>query len=284
MLPDPNDRPVRPPKRGTMLPLRFFAVGFATVALTVFGGLIGYTYFSRTGGGDGPVPVIKADTRPMKMAPEKPGGMDVPHQDKEIYARIDRQAPQPQGQGAPRVERLLPPPESPMPRPRPPEAPAPLAPEIPAAPNLEPPPNAVEVTQPPPPAPPRPGPAPAPAPTKQAAPAPAPAPQQQAAAPRAATPAPQPPASTAPAAGGVRYRIQLAALRTSEDATREWEKMRRAHMDVLGPLTLSVVRADLGDRGTFYRIQAGPVADEGAARDLCRRLAEKKVGCIVVRP
>jgi cell division septation protein DedD len=280
MLPDPNDRPVRPPKRGTMLPLRFFAVGFATVALTVFGGLIGYTYFSRTGGGDGPVPVIKADTRPMKIAPEKPGGMDVPHQDKEIYARIDRNAPP--GKGA-AVERLLPPPESPLPRPRPPE-PAPLAPEIPAAPALEPPPNAVEVTQPPPPAPPR----PAPAPTKQAAPAPAPAPapQQQAAAPRAAAPAPQPqPApSAAPAAGGARYRIQLAALRTSEDATREWEKMRRAHMDVLGPLTLSVVRADLGDRGTFYRIQAGPVSDESAARDLCRRLAEKKLGCIVVRP
>jgi cell division septation protein DedD len=282
MLPDPDDRPVRPPKRGSLLPLRFFAVGFATVALTVFGGLIGYTYFSRGGGDGGPVPLIKADPRPMKIAPEKPGGMDVPHQDKEIYARIDRNAPQ--GKGA-TVERLLPPPESPMPRPRAPE-PAPLAPEIPAAPALEPPPNAVEVTQPPPPAPPR----PAPAPTKQAAPAPAPppAPQQQAA-PRAPAPpaaAPQQAAVPAPgaAAGAGRYRIQLAALRTSEDAAREWEKMRRTHMDVLGPLTLSVVRADLGDRGTFYRIQAGPVADEGAARDLCRRLAEKKVGCIVVRP
>ena len=278
MLPDPNDRPTRPQPRSP-LPLRFFAVGFAAVALAVFFGLIGYTYFSRTGGsGDGPVPLIKADTRPMKTAPDKPGGMDVPHQDKEIYARLNREAPQAQGT---RVERLLPPPESPLPRPRPPEAPAPLAPEIPPAPVLEPPPNAVEVAPPPPaPAPPRPAEAPRPGPTKQAAPPPAPPSQQQAAAPRAA-----PPATTAPAAGGgSRYRIQLAALRTSEDATREWEKLRRTHMDVLGPLTLNVVRADLGDRGTFYRIQAGPVADEQAAKELCRRLAEKKVGCLVVRP
>jgi hypothetical protein len=55
-------------------------------------------------------------------------------------------------------------------------------------------------------------------------------------------------------------------------------------MELLGPLSLNVVRADLGDRGTFYRIQAGPLADERAAKDLCHKLAEKKVGCLVVRP
>jgi cell division septation protein DedD len=164
-----------------------------------------------------------------------------------------------------------------MPRPRPPSAPAPLEPEIPAAPALEPPPNAVEVPQP---AAPRTA---APGPAKPTAPAPtAPAPQQQASAPRAATPTPTP--APAPAAGPARYRIQLAALRTSEDAAREWDKLRRAHMDLLGPLTLNVVRADLGDRGTFYRIQAGPLSDEQAAKELCRRLVEKKVGCLVVRP
>lgn len=272
MLPDPNDRPTRQSR--APLPLRGITVAIAVIALALFGGLIGYTYLSHSGGPGGPVPLIKADPRPMKSAPEKPGGMEVPNQDKEIYARIDRNAPQ--GQGT-RVERLLPPPESPMPRPRPPAAPPPLEPEIPAAPAIEPPPNAVEVPQPAPVAPRAAAPAPTPTPAKPAA--PTPAPQQQASAPRAAPAAP-PPA----AAGATRYRIQLAALRTNEDATREWEKLRRAHMDLLGPLALNVVRADLGDRGTFYRIQAGPLADEQAAKDLCRRLAEKKVGCLVVRP
>jgi cell division septation protein DedD len=268
MLPDPNDRPTRATR--APLPLRGITVGIAVIALATFGGLIGYTYFSH-GGPGGPVPLIKADPRPMKTAPEKPGGMEVPNQDKEIYARIDRNAPPGQG---PRVERLLPPPESPMPRPRPPSAPPPLEPEIPVAPSLEPPPNAVEVPQPP-----R---AAAPAPAKPATPTPA-APQQQASAPRAAAPA-APAAPPPTASGPARYRIQLAALRTSEDATREWDKLRRAHMDLLGSLALNVVRADLGDRGTFYRIQAGPLADEQAAKELCRRLAEKKVGCLVVRP
>ena len=50
------------------------------------------------------------------------------------------------------------------------------------------------------------------------------------------------PAAVAPAAGG-RYRVQLAALRTNEDASREWEKLRRAHPDLLGPL-----RAERGAR------------------------------------
>ena len=78
--------------------------------------------------------------------------------------------------------------------------------------------------------------------------------------------------------------MQLAALRSSEEANREWEKLRKAHPELLGNLGVNVVRADLGERGTFYRIQAGPVADEANAKDLCRKLVDKKVGCLVVRP
>ena len=71
-------------------------------------------------------PLIKADPRPMKTAPDKPGGMEVPHQDKEIYGKLGREAAPPQQTA--RIERLLPPPEAPMARPRPPEAPPPLEP------------------------------------------------------------------------------------------------------------------------------------------------------------
>jgi cell division septation protein DedD len=268
MLPDPNDRPTQMRKRRG--PLRGLTVAIAATALTVFAGLIGYTYFMRTGdGGSGVAPLIKADPRPMKVAPDKPGGMDVPHQDKEIYGQLGRETAPAQ---TARTERLLPPPEAPMDRPRPANAPPPLEPEIPAPPSVTPPPGAVEVTQPPSPTP------PPPAPRPNAAPAPQAAPPANVA--RAPTP---PPAAVAPSAGG-RYRIQLAALRTNDDASREWDKLRRAHPDLLGSLSLNVVRADLGDRGTFYRIQAGPLADENAAKEVCRRLAEKKVGCLVVRP
>lgn len=275
MLPDPDDRPVRGKQRRG---LRGLTVGIAVSALVIFLGLIGYTYIHGVGDRtDGPVPLIKADTRPMKTAPDKPGGMDVPHQDKEIYNRMGRDSAAPP---PPRVERLLPPPETPIDRPRPATAPPPLEPDIPAAPMVTPPPGAVEVAQPPEPAP---APAPAPAPPRPAASAPAPQPPQAAPPPQTATA--RPPAPPAPAAATAgRYRVQLAALRTPEDAGREWDRLRRAHPDLLGSLTLNVVRADLGGRGTFYRIQAGPIGDDNAAKELCRRLAEKKVGCLVVRP
>jgi hypothetical protein len=266
--------------------LRGLTVGIALSALTVFVGLIGYTYMQGAGNpGDGAVPLIKADPRPMKSAPDKPGGMDVPHQDKEIYSRMGRDAAD--RPVSPRVERLLPPPETPIERPRPAAAPPPLEPEIPPAPVVTPPPGAVEVAQPPALQPP-PAPAPEPAPPRPTAAPPASPPPvpPQATAVRPPPPPAPPPAAPAPpaAASGGRFRVQLAALRTQEDAQREWEKLRRAHPDLLGPLTLNVVRADLAGRGTFYRIQAGPLGDDGAAKELCRRLAEKKVGCLVVRP
>ena len=54
--------------------------------------------------------------------------------------------------------------------------------------------------------------------------------------------------------------------------------------DLFGGLRSSVVRVDLGRKGVFYRLQAGPLADEAAARALCSRAKQRKLGCIVVRP
>ena len=52
----------------------------------------------------------------------------------------------------------------------------------------------------------------------------------------------------------------------------------------LGNLSLNVVRADLGPKGIFYRLRAGPLADKATARALCQVLAKKKVGCLVIPP
>jgi cell division septation protein DedD len=77
----------------------------------------------------------------------------------------------------------------------------------------------------------------------------------------------------------------LAAVRSLERAEGEWERLRRKNSDLLGNLTLSVAKADLGPKkGVFYRLRAGPVADEAAARALCAKLARQKMGCLVVRP
>jgi cell division protein FtsN len=149
-----------------------------------------------------------------------------------------------------RVEQLLPPPERPLPRPAPPP-PAETQPAAPAA---------------------------APAPVEPAAPASA-----VPAAPLPAAPAVAPAAApTSAAAAG--YRLQLGALRSAEAAQHEWARIKRTQHDVLGPLEAHIVRADLGARGVFYRIELGPIDDAAAAESACRQLKQRKVGCILVRP
>jgi cell division septation protein DedD len=44
-----------------------------------------------------------------------------------------------------------------------------------------------------------------------------------------------------------------------------------------------VVFADLGDRGQFYRLRAGPFDDIATAEGLCRSLKQRDVECLVVR-
>ena len=74
-------------------------------------------------------------------------------------------------------------------------------------------------------------------------------------------------------------------MRSLERAQGEWERLRRKNSDLLGKLALSVTKADLGPKkGVFYRLRAGPVADEAAARALCAKLARHRMGCLVVRP
>jgi len=80
------------------------------------------------------------------------------------------------------------------------------------------------------------------------------------------------------------FRVQLAAVRTRAIAQKEWNRIKKKNADVLGKLSLSVMRADLGAKGTYYRLRAGPIASEAKARALCKKLAARKVPCLVIRP
>ncbi len=96
-------------------------------------------------------------------------------------------------------------------------------------------------------------------------------------------PAPKTPATEAKTAPA--YKVQVGAVRSLERAQGEWERLRRKNSDLLGKLALSITKADLGSKkGVFYRLRAGPVADEAAARALCANLAKRKMGCLVIRP
>ena len=113
------------------------------------------------------------------------------------------------------------------------------------------------------------------------------APKPERAAPAAApTPTPEPaPATTerpAPSPAG-DYGIQIAAVRDESGARSAWKSLVAAHPDLLGGLTLNIERADLGEKGVFYRIQAGSLASLDDARSLCAKLKAQNVGCLPVR-
>jgi hypothetical protein len=99
--------------------------------------------------------------------------------------------------------------------------------------------------------------------------------------PEAAKPTPAKPAE--PAAGGPLTKIQLASLRTPDEARDEWQRLKRDNPDLLGKLTAVAVKADLGERGVWYRVEAGPVGDKAAAVKLCKALKERDLGCQLVQ-
>jgi hypothetical protein len=98
-------------------------------------------------------------------------------------------------------------------------------------------------------------------------------------------PAPTPPAAPAPPAGaGGRYYVQLASVDSASGAAQEWARLVDAFPAQLAGAPHRVERADLGARGVFHRLQAGPF-DEARARALCEAIkAQRPGGCLVVRP
>jgi hypothetical protein len=77
-------------------------------------------------------------------------------------------------------------------------------------------------------------------------------------------------------------RIQLAAVKTPEEAQKEWGRLQKALGDALAGLSLTVEGVDLGAKGVFQRIQAGPFQDKAAAASKCAALKALKQDCLIV--
>ncbi len=89
------------------------------------------------------------------------------------------------------------------------------------------------------------------------------------------------PAPAAPAVAG-DYLVQLASVKSAEGAQAEWKRLTAAHPDLLVALNSTVVPADLGDKGTFYRLRAGPLSKDRAS-SICDSLSQTDENCMVVR-
>jgi cell division septation protein DedD len=71
--------------------------------------------------------------------------------------------------------------------------------------------------------------------------------------------------------------LHLSSLRSEEAAKREWSNLKRDFPVALGGMKAQIRRAELGDKGTFYRVLAGPLSSRTAAREACAEVKARNV-------
>lgn len=251
-IPNPIYRPVRRASAGRSLDpatrrLMFIAGGLGL-------GLVGVVAASSFMGRHHEIPVVQADTRPVRVKPENPGGLQVEGANNEVFSggndtANSKLAAQPE---APDLAGLRAPPPSVAP-------PAVQAAVVPAVP--------------PPATPAKPAIAAAAPPSPPAAAKPVPHPAVAATAAVVQHPA-------APPAAGRRAAVQLAAL-TSEDAAKaEWQTLSKRMPDVLGGHQPAYSKIEREGR-TFWRLRTAGFTDVAQARTFCDRVRAKGNGCTV---
>ena len=60
--------------------------------------------------------------------------------------------------------------------------------------------------------------------------------------------------------------------------------MQAKHRRLLSKHEANVVRADLGDRGVFYRLRVTGLDNKKQARRLCSRLKKRGTSCFIASP
>jgi hypothetical protein len=76
--------------------------------------------------------------------------------------------------------------------------------------------------------------------------------------------------------------VQVSAVPDGSRVTEEWERLRARYPQVLAPLRLVVEEAMLGQRGVFYRVQAGAFGTQEGAAAACDSLISQGQACFVV--
>jgi hypothetical protein len=264
---------IPPPPRDSLLSRvnrrrgQILTVMVSIAAIASFGSVVWWAHNQDVkAGGKGLEPlVVQAPATPARIKPDNPGGLVPPNQDKEVFNRIAPGAVQTQ------PEKLLP---------------AATNPKLPA--------NGLPTPA-------------APKPEPEAAKTPTPV---QAGAPAAGSPTPPPAAAATnpptPTATDVKpatteagpsiaslidnlsgptggWRVQVASVKNEDVAKSTWARLQSAHGDVMANLRMQAVRVDLGDKGVWYRVQAGPL-DEKQAQSICSTLKSRKADCVTVPP
>jgi len=93
---------------------------------------------------------------------------------------------------------------------------------------------------------------------------------------------PEPPSvAAAVSAGG--YLVQVSSQRNEADAQASFRLMQSKYPSVLGSVPWFIKKADLGDKGTYYRGMVGPFGSVDEAAQLCSSLKTAGGQCVILR-
>lgn len=218
--------------------MAMFAGGIGTVLVLLIGAS------ALTGRHSGETPVVTADTRPIRVKPENPGGMKIDGAENDVFSA-----------GADTGNaRLAPAAETPDTKAWRSASAAPAAVDAPPPAVLAP---------------------PAATPQKAAA-------LPVAAKPPVAVPPPTklPVAAAPPATSGHAATVQLAALASEEAAKGEWQTLSKRMPDLLGGHQPSYSRTER-DGHTFWRLRTSGFSDAAQARGFCEKVRAKGGACSV---
>ena len=91
------------------------------------------------------------------------------------------------------------------------------------------------------------------------------------------------PSVPVPSGGGGNYRLQLSPTRSEAEAQALWNQVTRQNEKLAG-LQPHVEKTDMGNLGTFYRLQIGPFPDKAESLKVCNALKHSGVDCFLVNP
>jgi cell division protein FtsN len=110
---------------------------------------------------------------------------------------------------------------------------------------------------------------------------PSPAPAEQPT--QAAASEPEPTETPVPPTATSGYLVQLSATGSPEEAEATYDRLQSRHASILGNLDPNIQRADLGERGVFYRVRVGPWQQRDEAIGVCDALKAAGADCYVTQ-
>jgi outer membrane biosynthesis protein TonB len=254
---------------GSRLPL---LIVLALLVLAMFGGVVWLAYTQGVARGRTETPVVTAANGPARVAPANAGGADQPYKGFKIYEQPAPPDDDVAANGAPAAKPAEAPPatvakvEPPAPKPAPAPEAKPVVTAAPPAPKpVAPPAPKVAASVP---APAKPDAAPKPEPVKIG---------PATTAPRALAPA----AAPQPAAASGAAVLQIGAYKSQADADTAWKAYHAKHAALLAGYGPDVQQADLGDKGTWYRLRITGIAGKDVASALCDRLKADGGACFL---